>query len=172
MEHLVGLVVGPPECLLVASLENFVGLDKSGPLDVHRSTEFANAAITPGVVLDQFCFLGELECLDDVVEIMLFPISHIVSEHLDDLRQIKLPSPAELKKEVILVPGVLGHVIFSDPCLELVQDLLLVVAHVSDVPKEMMKISKYLPFVLRCFCGFLPAPHYFLNLIYNLIFQN
>ena len=74
---------------------------------------------------------------DDVVEIIVSPILHVVGEHLDHLFQIKLPRSAKLQEEVVLVPWVLSHLVGHDPSFEVVKTLLLSFTHVSNIPKTM-----------------------------------
>jgi hypothetical protein len=63
LQNLIALVIGSPECVLIAHLKNFIGTNEPGPLNIHGSSDFAHATVAPWVVFDDFCFLRELEIL-------------------------------------------------------------------------------------------------------------
>ena len=89
------------------------------------------------------------------------PILHVVGEHHFDFGQIELPSSAKLEDEVVLVPWGRRHLVGLDPGLQLVKHLLLVLAHVADVPKPDNSSVIYSPFA-RLFSFLLFAQHLFI----------
>jgi hypothetical protein len=58
--------------------------------------------------------------LNDIIKIICFPVLHVVSEHLNNLCQFKLSSPAKLKQEKVLMPWVMRNFIDLNPLLELI----------------------------------------------------
>lgn len=60
---LVALVVLFPEGLIIHCRVHLIYLDQARALNVHWSTNLANATVTPWVVLNKFCFLFEFEVL-------------------------------------------------------------------------------------------------------------
>ena len=90
--------------------------------------------------------------LYDIVEVVLLSIVHVVGEHFFHFFQIKLPGSAELQKEIILVPWVFSHIILCDPSLEIIEALLLMNAHITDISR----VTYERKLCLTLFC--LPLP--------------
>jgi hypothetical protein len=97
-----------------------------------------------------------LTYLYNCVDAVFFAVFHVGSEHLDDGVEIKLPCPAELEQERIIVPWIFGDLVFLDPLLKLSETLCLGLGHVIQVPTKVGLQWLTYPSGSRTFSFFLP----------------
>ena len=90
-------------------------------LNVDRTANLVDAAITSGVMLSHLRSLIINEVRQDRVNSIFFAVVHVIREHLDDLGDFELSRAAELEVDRVGEPGVAIEALRHDPALELLE---------------------------------------------------